>query len=73
LQRGKQDQHFLDLDIGNAHALHNIGEQQYHVIVAHGHVCNNALERSLFQRMVLVLLPRLSELVLEFYDFALQR
>jgi hypothetical protein len=62
--------HFLDLEGWNHHALNDIGEQGSHVIVAHGHVCNNLLERYLLPRKVLVLFVAL-EFSAQLRDFAL--
>ena len=48
--------HFLDFKTLDTHAVHNIGKQSNHIVVAHGHVCNNLLESDLFGCMVLVFL-----------------
>ena len=53
------------------HAANNVREEGDHVVVAHGHVCDNLLEGRLLCREVLVLLAAAVELEAEFGDLAL--
>lgn len=54
--------HLLDLQAWDVHAAHDIGEEGYHVVVAHGHVRNNLLQGRLLRGEVLVLLSAAVEL-----------
>lgn len=63
--------HLLDLQCRNHHALDNVGEEGGHVVVAHGHVGDNLLERDLLAGKVLVLLVTV-ELGAELCYFALR-
>lgn len=48
------DGHLLDLESGDHHALDYVGEEGGHVVVAHGHVCDDLLEGDLLAGEVFV-------------------
>lgn len=66
-----EDAHLLDLQAGYLHTVYNVWEQRHHVIVAHGHVRYDLLQRDLFGRMVFVLLPTTIQFLSQFRNFAL--
>lgn len=65
--------HFLDLQAWNLHTANNIGEQSYHVVVAHGHVGHDLLEGNLLGRVILVLLTTTVELQSQLRNFSLNQ
>lgn len=69
-----QHSHLLHLNTLNPHATHNIRKQRHHIIIAHGHIGDNLLQRNLLARKVLVLLAAaLRQLETQLGHFALLR
>jgi len=67
----RRDAHLLDLQTRYLHATNNIWKQSHHIIIAHGHVGNDLLQRNLLRRMILVLLPSTVQLQPQLRYFAL--
>lgn len=67
----RTDAHLLDLQGRYHHALDDVGEEGGHVVIAHGHVGDNLLERNLLAGKVLVLLVAV-ELGTQLCHFALE-
>lgn len=55
------DLHLFDFQYWYLHASDNIWEEGNHVIVAHGHICNDLLERVLLRGMIFVFLTRIGK------------
>jgi hypothetical protein len=53
------------------HAVDDVREQRYHVVVAHGHIGHDALQRNLLGRIVLVPLSASVQLSSKLCDFPL--
>lgn len=58
----EQAVHFLNLKALDLHAAYNIREQRHHIVITHGHIGYDLLQRNLFSSVVLVLLPAAVEL-----------